>query len=144
VARRSSVSHHFRPYFDHLLLGVLTYPSAEKLAGRLVALYIAVTLLYANIYMQIALLAGKSAIDGIHEPWHWLSASEGRRLYWPNVINTAVDCFHFSCVTISTVGYGDMRPVTVGAKLLCDSEILVGVAILVVGFGRFFSRRTAA
>ena len=43
-------------------------------------------------------------------------------------------------MTIATVGYGDMRPVTWYAKLTVDLEVLAGLGIVVVGIGRYFSR----
>ena len=41
---------------------------------------------------------------------------------------TATDSFYFTVVTISTVGYGDINPVTSGAKILSIVLILAGVS----------------
>ena len=46
---------------------------------------------------------------------------------------TSIDPLYFSVVTGSTVGYGDFRPLSCGAKLIVVSQILCVVAILFVG-----------
>jgi hypothetical protein len=44
------------------------------------------------------------------------------------------DALHFSVVTISTVGYGDIWPTDDGARLLSAVEVLAGQILLLFGF----------
>ena len=44
------------------------------------------------------------------------------------------DALHFSIVTLSTVGYGDIWPTDDGARLLGAVEVLVGQLLLLFGF----------
>ena len=44
------------------------------------------------------------------------------------------DALHFSLVTISTVGYGDIWPTDDGARLLAAIEVLAGQLLLLFGF----------
>jgi hypothetical protein len=52
-----------------------------------------------------------------------------------------IECFHFSVVTAATVGYGDITPAGLVAKIIADSQILASTAILVFGFGFVISGR---
>ena len=44
------------------------------------------------------------------------------------------DALHFSLVTISTVGYGDIWPTDDGARILAAAEVLAGQVLLLFGF----------
>jgi len=63
-------------------------------------------------------------------------------LHWNNFFSAIVDCLHFSVVTLSTVGYGDIYPTALYSKLIVDIEILMGLGITVLTVGRHFSRST--
>lgn len=54
------------------------------------------------------------------------------------------DAFHFSIVTISTVGYGDIWPVDDGARLLAAVEVLAGQILLLFGFYEITRSRLSA
>lgn len=47
-----------------------------------------------------------------------------------NCNNIFVDFFYFNIVTIATVGYGDISPKSVLAKIICSFEIVFGVVVL--------------
>lgn len=51
---------------------------------------------------------------------------------------TLLDCLHFSVVTMTTTGYGDITPTRLYSKLTADLQILFGLAILVVALGMLF------
>lgn len=48
--------------------------------------------------------------------------------------NPLVDFVYFNIVTLATVGYGDMSPVSALAKLTCSIEILFGLMVLAAIF----------
>ena len=52
-----------------------------------------------------------------------------------NHINSWVDAFYYTITTYSTVGYGDIVPVTADAKVFTISMILIGVASFLTALG---------
>jgi hypothetical protein len=123
---------------------ITTYPTAERYPLRMLSLYVAVIVTFANWYFWLVVL---------HPNEHWFAGLTSPFAARPNshatseltvgpLLRCVVDCVHFSCVTIATVGYGDIYPVAPVAKLLVDVEIISGLAIIVIGFGRLFASRT--
>ncbi len=55
---------------------------------------------------------------------------------------SAVDFLYFSTVVFSTVGFGEMHPLGVVAKLLTVSQIIFGFSVVIVGLGRAFSEKS--
>jgi voltage-gated potassium channel len=56
----------------------------------------------------------------------------------PNAtITNAVDVLWWSVVTMSTVGYGDFYPVTVGGRFMATFLMFVGIGIFVMMAGIF-------
>ena len=49
-----------------------------------------------------------------------------------------LDCLHFSVMTMTTVGYGDITPATRYAKIAADLQALTGLALFVVALGMLF------
>lgn len=49
------------------------------------------------------------------------------------------DCLYYSTITIATVGFGDISPVSMFAKFVTAVEVLTGVVIMVFAIGFFFS-----
>lgn len=47
-------------------------------------------------------------------------------------IGSAIDALYFSTVTISTLGYGDVKPVSALGKIMVIGEILIGVLLIAV------------
>lgn len=50
----------------------------------------------------------------------------------PNVFKSIFHSMWFSVITLSTVGYGDMYPVTAGGKFFTSIMVLLGVGIIAV------------
>jgi hypothetical protein len=83
-----------------------------KLLGRS---YIEVSVCYASLYLAV--------------PWcHFNSA-----------LSTGFEAAYFSWITITTTGYGDILPQSSFARLLCMTEIGVGLMLLVFAVGTYFS-----
>ena len=120
---------------------VAFYPLNEKFLGRLIQVYFAVVLLFANAYFLL-MVVDNATFAGICSPWALDINTGGPTLGTKSAFLSYVDCLHFSCVTITTLGYGDMRPTEWYSKLLVDLEALGGVGIIVVGIGRYFSQFT--
>lgn len=49
-------------------------------------------------------------------------------------------CFFFSVQTLATIGYGKISPVTIATNLLVTLEALVGILVVALNTGLFFSR----
>jgi hypothetical protein len=147
-----SFSYLFFPLALILLVSLLTpllailgyaksYPHNEKTLKRIIFMYIALILICANINFIIVFIYD-SSFNGIHPVWE-LSGGQGRVLHWGNIFLSVVDCVHYSFVTLSTLGYGDMYPTKWYSKLAVDIELLMGLGITVLTVGRYFSRKNA-
>lgn len=107
---------------------------------KIIQLFIILALAFANIYYILILIADPNKIyDGIHPLWKWLEGIHGRRLYWENIWKTAIDCIYFSFSTITTSAYGDIKPMVWYTKLLSNLEVLLGLGLISIGIGRYFS-----
>jgi voltage-gated potassium channel len=51
-------------------------------------------------------------------------------------VKTFFDCVWWSMVTITTVGYGDIAPVTVGGRLISMTLMMLGIGLLGITTGR--------
>jgi hypothetical protein len=51
--------------------------------------------------------------------------------YSPDITST-IDSFYFSTITLATLGYGDIHPVSEVAKLLSAIEVIVGVFLIAI------------
>lgn len=83
-----------------------------KLLGRS---YIEVSICYASLYLAI--------------PWCNFNSAP----------STGFEAAYFSWITITTTGYGDILPQGSFTRLLCMTEIGVGLMLLVFAVGTYFS-----
>ena len=79
--------------------------------------YALLVILFASIFSIIAQFAG---------PDHFRVGNVTRTISFPEAI-------HFSIVTISTVGYGDIVPASNFARMLASVEVICGVMLLLFG-----------
>ena len=49
------------------------------------------------------------------------------------------ECLHFSIITLSTVGYGDLVPLSPLVRLIVGLQIICGVLLLLFGFSEIIS-----
>ena len=109
---------------------------------RIIQLYIILALVFANLFYILIVVADPTPIyEGIHLPWKWLGGTQGRRMYWDNVWKSAVDCIYYSFATITTSAYGDIKPIVWYTKMLANLEVLLGLGLVSIGIGRYFSER---
>lgn len=62
----------------------------------------------------------------------------------PEQFGSVFHCLWWSVVTLTTVGYGDVCPVTVGGKAFTSLVLLLGVGVVAVPAGLFASALTKA
>jgi len=56
-----------------------------------------------------------------------------------NPITCPLEALYFSIVTITTLGYGDIHPISCIGRTLVSVEVLVGIALIVTALARFLS-----
>lgn len=123
-----------------LLANFVFYKINEKYLLRIVFLYASLMLIFANIHFLLVFMFDDGTIpfEGIHNVWTWLPGIQGRVIHPKDALIAIADSIHFSTVTITTLGYGDMYPTKWYSKLAVDIEVFLGLGIVVVGIGRYF------
>ncbi len=58
----------------------------------------------------------------------------------PKAFPSFLDAFYFSIFTMTTVGYGDIKPVTEAGRLMTILMVLTGIALIPVQLGELFKR----
>ena len=96
--------------------------------------YFYIIWVFACIGLSLYLLGDEGA-----SAYNLLEANRSQSLF--------IDFFYFTVVTVSTLGYGDIQPVSVGAKLVSIVEVLVGVFVLLsyvsIVLGNFLTQLSA-
>ncbi len=57
----------------------------------------------------------------------------------PEAFNSIFDCFWWAITSLTTVGYGDMYPITAGGKIFTFFVLMIGLGIVAVPSGLFAS-----
>jgi hypothetical protein len=132
----------------------VSYISAHLGLRRLITTFLALVLLFADSYFVSVVVddRGGTACDawqckwdndipmqGVHPAWRTLPGLQGRSLSLTQIGLAYIDCFHYSVVTGSTVGFGDIHPARWYAKLMTDLQILLSLGLTVLGVSRLFA-----
>jgi inward rectifier potassium channel len=115
VSRRGGSWRDVHPYL-HLLN--ISWP---RFFGLVLFAFFAINLLFAVVYFAL----GASALAGAN------TATEASRF---------LDSFFFSSHTLTTVGYGNLAPATIGANVVSSLEALIGLMGAAIGTGLLFGR----
>jgi voltage-gated potassium channel len=111
---------------------------------RLVQTLAVVTFVFALLYYFLQLLTDNGAFAGMApinvEYGNWNPRLEDQLTTIPP-FETLVDCLYFSVVTITTLGYGDIQPLTPAAKLLTTLEVALGFSLTVLALGSVLGGR---
>jgi Ion channel len=135
-----------------------SYTHAHLGLGRLVYAFLALILFFADAYFVSIVIDDRGGtpctvsacafdndlpLKGVHPVWRWVSEGpRPRRMSLRQIGLAYVDCFHYSVVTGSTVGYGDVIPVRWYSKLMADCQILLSLGLTVLGVSRVFAGRS--
>jgi hypothetical protein len=132
----------------------VSYKRAHLGLQRLVYTFLALVLMFSDAYFVSVVLDDRGGtpcyvepchldndipLKGVQPVWRWLPDIQGRHLSLKRIGLAYIDCFHYSLVTSSTVGFGDITPVRWYAKLLTDSQILLSLGLTVLGVSRVFA-----
>jgi len=60
----------------------------------------------------------------------------------PEIFSSVFHCFWWAVATLTTVGYGDIYPVTTGGKIFTSLIVLIGIGIIAVPTGLIASALT--
>ena len=62
----------------------------------------------------------------------------------PDQFSSVFDCMWWSIITLTSVGYGDMYPITSGGKLFASFTVIIGMGIIVIPAGLIASALTGS
>jgi inward rectifier potassium channel len=116
VLRRGTNWRDVHPYL-HLIN--MSWPA---FLGTLFVAYLVVNILFAVLYFVL----GPNALQSATQPTAGLERF--------------LSCFYFSSQTLTTVGFGSIAPLSMGANLLAALEALLGLLTFAVATGVFFGR----
>jgi hypothetical protein len=138
------------------ILQILNFRHAITSIRGLAMLYLEIVLMFGVIYfyavsansdMQLENHDAQNkilpVIRGIDTDWIYLVKTnqlENRQEVLKNMLICFHDSIHFSLITSTTVGYGDMTPATPVAKILVDIQVLVSFFLISFGVAFFFSQ----
>lgn len=130
-------------WFSFVSLGTLD--GSPRSVFTVVQLVGTTAILFALIHYYVALFSGPEAYIGMIDladknAWIWHEYNRLPRLLTPPPIGMVLDCLYFSFVTMATVGYGDIHPGSMAAKIATILEILVAFVLIVVILARVMSR----
>ena len=115
VHRNGTTWRDFHPYLQ------LINMSFPKFLGALFFGYLVVNTLFAAAY-------------------YWLTPGQLQGAAAPDLLHRFWNDFFFSAHTLTTVGYGNIAPVGLGANILASAEAVVGVLGFAVATGLLFGR----
>lgn len=133
------------PVFGHYIyLNIKAFYQANIVVGdralifRIFQLFLSITFVFALIYYYLQLFSRNKAFTGLRDIGFDWSKSYVQTyeafLHIPSV-DVIVDYFYFSVITITTLGYGDIHPLSSIAKLACSIQVLVGFIVVVISLG---------
>ena len=121
-----------------IVLRRLVHQRQQFRLRMLLSSYLSLVLVFATGYAILQASSLQPAIEGMTVVWEpntpTTIAEHRERLHW-----LYFDALYLSLITITTVGYGDMIPISPWAKLLAGFEGLSGVAFLGLALGHHFS-----
>jgi Ion channel len=95
---------------------------------------IVTVVIFAIVHYYVAIFSETQAYHGIETLTKFELSSYPPlwRLTTPPSWETVVNCIYFSTVTMATVGYGDIYPITPYAKMATTLQIVVSFGLIAV------------
>lgn len=106
--------------------------------GVLIEGYAALILVFASWFALLQVGGVEPSFSGVPIMWNPAGvttlAEHVTRLH-----EIFLNCLYLSITTITTVGFGDVVPVSPGAKALASVEMLIGIGYMGLALGHYFS-----
>jgi hypothetical protein len=103
--------------------------------------YLSLILVFATLYGLLQVSHATPAFGGMLVLWDADTAMSAVE-HLSRLHAILGDALYLSVITITTVGYGDLAPISPVAKLLSASEGLAGIAFMGLALGHYFSTCT--
>lgn len=139
------------------LFHVFSYKETVNSMYRIASLYMQIVIMFGCIYFvgtgthtrselkRTGSFQKDSFIAGIEPDWIVTISDTTQKTSHRDTLlssfKSLYDSMHFSLMTSTTVGYGDMYPRTTFAKVLVDIQVLVSFFLIAFGVGQFFSQK---
>ncbi|MEM6376399.1 MAG: ion channel [Pseudomonadota bacterium] len=134
-------SHYAFLSLKSLSYGLFSAPSDVRLAYAVEALA-SLCLMFAMVHYCVSALSGPDAYHGVSAPsFALLGAYYGNEINELPTWDTVFGFVYFSVVTFTTVGYGDIHPVSLVARLVSTIQMVIGFAIIVLVISRIGSKK---
>ncbi len=130
--------------YPGIILGVFVkiknFDKYTKSIKKLFILYMEVIVAFASTYIWFILLTSNEAFHGFENIGIITVSKESFefKAYLKDLVLIIIDSFHYSVVTATTLGYGDVYPKSALAKLVVDFQVLSSLAIAIFGAGKYF------
>lgn len=100
--------------------------------------YVSLIVIFASWYSLLQVQSASPAFSGMEIMW---GDGQGQRLatHIAHLHSIFFDSLYLSIMTVTTVGFGDITPLTISGKILTAFEGLIGVGFLGVVLGHYFS-----
>ncbi len=121
-----------------IMYRILNFDRYSESVTKLLLFYFELLLIFCSIYLWLCLFGGVSQIEGIHLIPPEILNTKNQFVFsdYSHHLNLAiVDSFHFSVVTGTTLGYGDMLPNSWISKLIVDAQVLITIWLVIIGYG---------
>ena len=139
------------------VLQILTFKRSKINIRHLAILYLEIILMFGVIYFYAVSSRNEIGLKHDMSPESHIPAIRGIDADWVDILKTEhntdeevlmkkmlicfQDCIHFSLITSTTVGYGDMVPNRPMAKFLVDIQVLVSFFLISFGVAGLSSSR---
>ncbi len=140
-----------------VIANIISFQTTLTSLSRLASLYLQVILMFGVIYYfgtpstaangdastppANKIKSLRAVISGVDTKWVKLviDGHSSKQEILTEALISFQDCIHFSLITSTTVGYGDIVPKSPIAKLLVDIQVLISCFLLAFGVGSFFN-----
>ena len=103
----------------------------------LLEVYFALVVVFAVGYAVLQAGAAEAAFEGMPVVWDAIPASDAAHVSRHHAVFG--NALYLSVVTMTTVGYGDLVPISWAAKALTGAQGLIGIGFVGLVLGQYFS-----
>ncbi len=99
--------------------------------------YLSLALVFAAAFFLLQVAAPEGAFEGMTRVWPERPALMHE--HTSSILAAFADAGYLSVTTLTTVGYGDLTPISPWARLIASTESLAGVGFIGLVLGHYFS-----